>query len=198
MSSIRRVYPTHTWSMRRISGLTEIWIPKPTASDHCSCVFVLCILKATSDHPILKRVFQLRKQALWYTIRLFIQRDHFPPSDNPIPQWVFSPCKHALWYMLLLKIRPLLLQGRIIRVLWYVYPTLVLRIIRTHWIFPVSDFWLEVGLSVNSFCFFEFHSMFWVDLEQVCMKSKANSLDDQATNFEPPLIVRSWTKNYKT
>ena len=47
-------------------------------------------------------------------------------------------------------------------------------------------------------CFSEFPWPSRVDLEQVCMKSKTNSLNGQATNFEPLFVIRSRTKNYKT
>ena len=65
--------------------------------------------------------------------------------------------------------------------------------------FLFSDLGLiRMSIFSASKCFSEFIWLSWADLEQVCMKSKANSLDDQATHLEPPLIVRSRTKNYKT
>ena len=54
-----------------------------------------------------------------------------------------------------------------------------------------------VSILSASKCFSEFLCLSWADLEQVCKKSKANSLDDQATHLEPPLIVWPQTKNSK-
>jgi len=56
-------------------------------------------------------------------------------SDNPSPQTNFQSAKQALWRMLRLTVRACILLHRIIRVLWYVYPTQVIQIIRPYWNF---------------------------------------------------------------
>ena len=68
-----------------------------------------------------------------------------------------------------------------------------------NFLFLFSDLeliWTSI-LSASK-CFSEFLCLSWVDLEQVCNKSKANSSNGQATNSEPLLIVRSRTRNCKT
>ena len=65
-------------------------------------------------------------------------------------------------------------------------------------LFLFSDLDFICSSILSSFkCFSEFHSLSWVELEQVCMKSKANSFLVKLLSQEPPFIVRSRTKNYK-
>ena len=173
-----------------------------TAHDHCYWAFV----RRSTWHNVGSSGPEERKPSL-KTCSLV----HHPiinptlkslASNNPTLQTVFSPGKHALWVILLLKIRPGILTRRIIRVLCCVYPTTVYsdypNPLRISCFCFLTWSWFEHRFFLLPSVFSEFLCLSWVDLEQVCKNSKANSSNDQATNFEPPFIVRSRTRNYKT
>ena len=141
------------WSMRRI--IRSNWHFEFQNNDTWSILLLVCPTLRTnhvgSSDP--EAWIPTEKTGSLVHHPIYCPTWYFPPSDNPIQQAFFSPPKHALWVILALKIRSLHLQRQIIRLLWSVYPTLLYRIIRTHWIFPVSVFWLGVDLNVDSFCF---------------------------------------------
>ena len=156
-------------------------------------------MKPTSDHPIL---FSSSKTCSLVHHPIINPTLKSLASNNPTLQTVFSPGKHALWVVLLLKIRPGNLTHRIIWVLCCVYPTTVYsdypNPLRISCLCFLTWSWFEHRFFLLPSIFSEFLCLSWVNLEQVYKNSKANSSNDQATNFEPPFIVRSRTRNYKT
>ena len=84
-----------------------------------------------------------------------------------------------------------IMQRRIILLLWSDSPTMgvsdypgTLRF--SYFWFSDLDLICSLILSTSK-CFSDFHSLSWADLEQVCINSKANSWNGQATNFWTPL-----------
>ena len=161
MSSVRPICPTCTEMMRRIIRPHLIFECQNQRNDHWHWWLIRRIREAHVGSSDPEEDFLAEKSCSLVHHPSINPTCNFIASDNPIQQAFFSPQKHALWYMLPLKIWSLHLLRRIIQLLWSVYPTLLYRIIRTHWIFPVSVFWLGVDLNVDSFCFQVF---FWVAL----------------------------------
>ena len=190
MSSIRRVYPTPCWLTRRIIRcLDQVWIPT-NGNDQYSCQLVRRSMKPTSDHPVQQRENPAEKYALWYIIRQFVRRLNSIASDNPVPWQIFRPWKHAVCRILWLKIRPGIFIGSdnsasltcLSDLTYSDYPNQQ----RISCISFLTWSWFELYFFLLPSVFLSFLGCLELIFEQVCMKSKANYMNDQATHLEPP------------
>ena len=109
--------------------------------------------------------------------------------------------KQALYRMLRVKVWPGLQRVKLTEWFGRIVRPWGIRIIRPPLKFFCFCFltWIHFGLCffLLPSAFLSFFACLELIFEQVCIKSKASSLNGQATNFEPPFIVRSRTRNYK-